>query len=98
MPRESRSDASRAADVDESVYVDNDEEAGTSKGAIYFYSTDVSTPVKIGEHVILMRGLILPHSLLGCIEVSPRKRLSSSRWITVGCPLSFLAYGLPVSM
>jgi N-glycosidase YbiA len=47
MPRESRSGASRAADVDESVSVDNgegesvdtDEEADAGKGAIYFYST-----------------------------------------------------------
>jgi N-glycosidase YbiA len=38
MPREFRSGASGAADVDESVYVD-DEEATASKGTVYFYST-----------------------------------------------------------
>jgi predicted NAD-dependent protein-ADP-ribosyltransferase YbiA (DUF1768 family) len=38
MPRESRSGASRAAEVDESESVDN-EEAGAGEGAIYFYST-----------------------------------------------------------
>jgi ribA/ribD-fused uncharacterized protein len=38
MPKESRSGASRAADLDEDASVDN-EEAVASQGTIYFYST-----------------------------------------------------------